>query len=289
MKKIKPLKIRLILSCWLGIILLPAARIAGQLPNGSLADTAYINFLTDNLEAESLLEPDTANPMQLANLSIDVIIVSDREGNPLADPGSLTFLLPDINRYFSKIGIRFHWGDIRVIPEYDYGTINDRADTREMEVKYARQRTINMFIVDSIRLDSIDYFGYAVFPDDTSRNQLFIAADQITANTVSALLGNFFGLLRTHETAGGAELENGNNCNSSGDFLCDTYGDGGMYQQVNEECLYQGYATDPSGRYYTPSVANVMSDSPDACRCLFTLQQYGRMLYYYLNHRHYLR
>lgn len=260
-----------------------------QLPNASEADPDYIDFIESNLSAETDLFIDTSNPDLHVNLTLEPFIVLSADGLPHFNPGVLDNSLPQVNAYFKNIGIRFRTGTMHTVNEYPYAVINHRDSTREMEAKYALPVVINLFLVDSIIFDSTAYFGYSRFPNDTLYNSMFICKDQLTGNTLSALLGSFFGLMRTHETAGGAEFENGNLCESLGDYICDTRGDGGMYEQVDTNCIYQGTAIDPAGAYYTPSVANIMSDSPDICRCIFTLQQYRRMKFYYLNYREDLR
>lgn len=260
-----------------------------QLPNGSVADAEYIAFVEANLVAENQLFLDTSNPDLNVNLSMEIFVVNSIDGQSHFDSEALTYSIPTVNSYFRNLGIQFRLGDIHEVKEYPDAHITHKDSTQEMEAKYAISRTINLFVVDSILLDGVMYFGYSHFPDDTLRNSMFIRKDQVMGNTLSALLGSFFGLMRTHETAGGAEFENGNLCESRGDYICDTYGDGGLYELVDSSCIYRGAQPDPGGVVYAPSVANVMSDSPDMCRCVFTQQQYRRMKYYYLTQRKYLR
>jgi hypothetical protein len=102
-------------------------------------------------------------------------------------------------------------------------------------------------------------------------------------------MGTFFGLLFTHETLGGAEYVSGSNCASTGDYICDTYADPRLMGLVDKYCHYQGTMRDSEGKFYIPSVANIMSESPDDCKCIFTDEQYRRMKYYLFNLRDYLR
>ncbi len=282
-----PFQTGIICIC-MAFVLVPAGMYA-QLPNGSMAPSSYIAFLESNLAAEQQLVIDTVNPLITAELNIEVFIVNAADGLPHFDNGVFPAILPGINAYFKKIGLQFNWGDFNSIPEYEYARVTGIDSTLEMERKYAVPSKICLFVVDSVLINGNPYMGYAIFPNDSLRTHMCIAKDQVSVNTLSALLGSFFGLMRTHENAGGPELENGQGCATLGDYICDTHGDGGLYMQVDDECLYRGFATDPTGRYYTPSVANIMSDSPEFCRCLFTYQQYRRMKYYYLHYRQGLR
>ena len=285
-KRISKLSIRLTIV----LILLSACPfyLSAQYPNGSFADAQYITFLTNNLAAENALVIDTANPDLNVTLTIEPHIVSTITGELEIEVDYLENELKVVNSYFKRIGIQFVLAETDTVAPFPYGYISGWESTEEMENIYQSSHRINLFIVDSIVIDENHYMGYSYFPNDTLHNNIFIARTQVTGNAIAALLGNFFGLLRTGETAGGTEFESGLNCETLGDFLCDTYGDGGMFGMVDDECLYKGFLADPARRFYVPSVANVMSDSPSACRCMFTPGQYRRMKYYYLNYRSYL-
>jgi hypothetical protein len=93
-------------------------------------------------------------------------------------------------------------------------------------------------------------------------------------------------IYRFHETTGGSELASEKNCASSGDYICDTYADPNLFYQVADSCRYIGTMRDESGKYFVPSVANIMSDSPAECRCVLTPLQYRRIYYYFHKYRH---
>ena len=96
------------------------------------------------------------------------------------------------------------------------------------------------------------------------------------------------GLLSTHESLGGRELASEKNCAEGGDFICDTYADPDLFDQVIDSCKYIGTMRDDNGRYFVPSVANLMSNSPDECKCILTPLQYRRIYYYFKKYRQYL-
>ena len=102
------------------------------------------------------------------------------------------------------------------------------------------------------------------------------------------MLGHFMGLLSTHETLGGKEYVNEANCASSGDFICDTYAYPDLYNMVIDSCKYIGTTRDDNGKYYVPSVANIMSNSLKNCKCILTPLQYRRIYYYFHKYRQYL-
>ncbi len=78
-------------------------------------------------------------------------------------------------------------------------------------------------------------------------------------------LGHALGLPHTHDVITQAELVDGSNCTTAGDFICDTPADpnlglAGMMDYAT--CTYIGTATDANGQPYAPMVDNIMSYSP---------------------------
>jgi hypothetical protein len=120
-------------------------------------------------------------------------------------------------------------------------------------------------------------------------NYIFLNKKFFSGNYLSCMIGHFFGLLSTHEKTGGIEFVDESNCSTKGDLICDTYADPDLLNMVDKKCLYFGVFRDPKSIYFIPSVANIMSNSPGKCRCLFTKQQYRRMYFYYKKYRQYLR
>ena len=201
----------------------------------------------------------------------------------------LTVCLGILNSFFEPIGLEFIQGNITNVPEYEYSIITHPDSTEELEIKYAVEDKINLFLVDSINLQGINCYGYTFFPTEPERNFIFLRKDHILDNYLVTLMGTFFGLLFTHETLGGSEYVSGTNCATAGDYICETHADPLLLGLVDENCLYQGSLIDPEGNFYVPSVANIMSESPDSCKCIFTNEQYRRMKYYLFNLRDYLR
>jgi hypothetical protein len=269
--------------------LVSASRIAGQDINGSLPDSDFISLLASNSNLEEQIQVDTLSPQLNLVLTIRPFVVVEEDGQHHFEPEALDSGINLANQYFSNIGIRFKVDEIKHIPEYEYGIISDRDSTLEMEVKYAREDYINLFLVTSINLNGTDYYGYTHFPNDTLHSDIYLCKLHASGKHLTTLLGNYFGLLNTHEVAGGIEYADQSNCAEAGDYLCDTWADPGLSGMVNEECLYTGSSVDENGDYFVPSVANLMSDSRDICKCVFSIGQYRRMMFYYMNYRSNLR
>ena len=267
-----------------GILMMLPGILCSQLSAQDRWVSNFIDTLINNQAEEKMIQVDTINPQFGVLLSIRAHIVSSEDGFTHFTVGDLQQGLDWANQYFKKISIQFHYSSIDTIPEYEYGYITGRDSTVEMEVKYMRKEFIDLFLVDSICIMNQLIRGYASFPGDTVHSLICMVKTVAGGKTLTQLLGNFFGLLDTHERTGGAEHVNEDNCDSSGDFICDTWADPGILG-VGENCQYPGGPKDANGEFYVPSVANLMSNAPDDCKCIFTMDQYRRMLYYYQNFR----
>jgi PKD repeat protein len=101
-------------------------------------------------------------------------------------------------------------------------------------------------------------------------------------STLSHEMGHFFALSHTHgnsnDIASTEELVNGSNCESTGDFICDTPADPQLgASNVSFNCQYTGFAQDINEDFYQPDPTNIMSYSRKECRTFFSPQQYARI------------
>jgi hypothetical protein len=102
-------------------------------------------------------------------------------------------------------------------------------------------------------------------------------------------MGHFFGL---QHTFGESPKENttlekpdGSNCNSEGDFICDT--PAGPNGKINNRCLYIGLS-DTEKHNFKLLVNNYMSYYRNSCKNEFTLGQYASMNAFANKYRKYL-
>ncbi|HRH37591.1 MAG TPA: M43 family zinc metalloprotease, partial [Flavobacteriales bacterium] len=104
-------------------------------------------------------------------------------------------------------------------------------------------------------------------------------------------VGHVLGLMHTHDTIFGAELVDGSNCVTAGDFICDTPADPNLSLPGMIEygtCNYIGTATDANGDAYAPSTTNIMCYAP-CVLSTFTQGQAQVMQYVLDNEKTYLR
>jgi hypothetical protein len=259
------------------------------LPDGVTVTASFLDEIKTNYNLENAFPFELNSDTLSVKIPIRVHIVRSINGQTGVIPISVYNSVNNANNYFKNIGINFFIDSIHIIEDYNYAYIANNRNTDELLTKFALDNRINLFLVDSVKKNYFRSYGFTYFPDVVDSNYIFLDKNYIFGNSLVTLLGHFMGLLSTHEFSGGRELVNQINCSSSGDYICDTYADPDLFEQVGNSCKYMGSAKDYTGNYYVPSVANIMSDALDKCKCVFTPLQYRRMYYYYLKYRQYLK
>ncbi len=260
----------------------------GQLPDGVIATPGYITEIVKNYNDENSFSIALQSNYTTVKIPISVDLVKSIDGSAGLLLADIKNCLSLTNEYFKTIGIQFYIESFQLINDYNYSFVTYNNNRSEMLAKYAIARRINLFLVDSVNLGNFKTYGFTYFPDEPDSNYIFISKKYLTGNSLATMLGHFMGLLSTHEKAGGAELANEINCAGSGDFICDTYADPDLFRMVIDPCKYVGLARDNAGKFYVPSVSNLMSNTLDKCKCGFTQLQYRRMYYYFYKYRQYL-
>jgi hypothetical protein len=258
-------------------------------PDGVIATQSYINVIKQNYTNENAYPFDINKADISVNIPIRVHIIKNIKGVAGVTNADIFNSVNTANTFFKTIGIQFFIDSVNSINDYNYSFIAYNHSKKELLTQFAVANRINLFLADSIQMGSSQCYGYTYFPNVSDSNFIFLNKNYITGKYLTTMLGHFMGLLSTHETLGGAELASEKNCATSGDFICDTYADPDLYLQVDSTCKYNGTKRDNNGKYYVPSVANIMSNSLDNCKCIFTPLQYRRMYYYYLKYRQYLK
>ncbi len=142
---------------------------------------------------------------------------------------------------------------------------------------------INIYFTNSIVNTASDnaLCGYAYFPGGP---ETILMANNCATNgsTLSHEMGHFFALPHTHGNSNvlgsTEELVDGSNCETTGDFICDTNADPQLgNSNVNFSCQYTGIEQDANGEFYNPDPLNIMSYSRKVCRTFFSPQQYARI------------
>ncbi|HET6993282.1 MAG TPA: M43 family zinc metalloprotease, partial [Bacteroidia bacterium] len=179
-------------------------------------------------------------------------------------PGNIQFVLcgqPDIIEDFN---VDWYNGPAYLNPYHVYGYVNITV----VYVILTPPNVSGLGMPDDALVD-----GYAL-------NSIVLAHE----------LGHVLGLYHTHETMFGAELVNGSNCASAGDFICDTPADPNLsLTGMLSGCTYIGTVTDANSQAYSPMVNNIMSYAPWSCSNMFTTGQFNEMHYVLDSIKTYLR
>ena len=271
-----------------GLLLLINGLVSAQLPDGVTATQSFLDTIVVNYADENSFSFDISSPDPAVNIPLMIHIIMNKEGSAGVDQKDIKYSVDLANGYFKNAGIQFFIDTVEYINDYNYSFITYNNLRKELLTKYSINNRINLFLADSIEIRSGKYYGYTYFPDAADSNFIYLVKDYARGNSLTTMLCHYMGLLSTHETAGGRELASEKNCSSGGDFICDTYADPGLFNEVIDSCKYIGTMRDDNGKYFIPSVANIMSDSPDKCKCILTPLQYRRIYYYYHKYRQYL-
>jgi hypothetical protein len=261
---------------------------SAQLRDGVTATPSFLDTIRTNYADENSFNFDLYSVNPVVNIPVRVNIIMNRGGLAGVMIQDINYSMDAANSFFKNAGIRFFTDTVQYINDYNYSFIAYNKLKKELLTKYAVNNAINLFLADTIKLGPDYSYGFTYFPDVPDSNFIYLNKSYARGNYLTTMLGHYMGLLSTHETAGGRELADETNCSSGGDFICDTYADPDLFNEVIDSCRYIGTMRDDNGKYYIPSVANIMSESPDRCKCILTPLQYRRIYYYFHRYRKYL-
>lgn len=226
-------------------------------------------------------------------LSIVAHIVLDSLDQPAMTLTQLDNAINVLNEDFLPICLSFQVCKIEYIKNYKYDRFHDTNEGGEAKAIYNVPRMINIFFVIDIQDPTVagggPAGGFAPMPptQDSSDYIVIKKGSSLTGGkTMSHEMGHYFGLFHTWETSMGVETNNGSNCTTAGDLLCDTPPD--AFPINFNGCSYSDNQTDPNGEFLTPIVGNIMSYHPATCKSPFTIMQLNRMAMMYLAFRTYL-
>jgi hypothetical protein len=278
------------LRFWLNLIFIVSgsAVVNGQLPDGVTVTQSFLDEITKNSKAESAISFDPNTISTLVKVPIRAHIIMNINGTAGINTNNIYNSVSLANSLFRYAGIQFYLDSIDYVNDYNYSFIKYNNLRKELLNRCTINSRINLFLADSIQLGTDKSYGFTYFPNVPDSNIIYLDKKYITGYSLTTMLGHFMGLLSTHEVMGGRELVSEKNCSSTGDYICDTYADPDLFNMVIDSCRYIGTMRDDNGKYFVPSVANIMSNSPDMCKCILTPLQYRRIYFYFIKYRYYL-
>jgi hypothetical protein len=228
------------------------------------------------------------------SISVWVIINPPTEITPEITETTITNAFATLNQYFSPIAMNFKiCSPIQYVNNYQFANLSagEGNNEKDLLIQYGSSNTINLYITLNLYNENgTDVKGYAYMPS-SDKNSIFVTKSGMLGSSLAHQMGHFFGLYHTHEkVAFGPELaKDRTNCLTTGDRCCDTEADPNMDGLTTADCVYTGKLKDSNNDLYNPSPKNVMSYSSDACRCMFTKNQYLRIIHAAKTFRYSLR
>ena len=249
----------------------------------------YYNSIKDDIE---LLEQQFLNKQlesrsstALSSVAIKAHIIRQTDGSGGFTATELNNAIAEMNSIYVNAGLEFYICDsINYIDSDDYYDF-ETNDESALFAAHSVADIMNIFFTDAIISSSSggSLCGYARFPGGAiTENVLMANSCASNGSTLSHEVGHFFALSHTHGNSNVVgsteELVNGSNCDTTGDFICDTPADPQLgYTNVNSSCLYTGISQDANLDFYQPEPLNIMSYSRKVCRTLFSPNQYARI------------
>lgn len=258
--------------------------------------TIALSFFTLSICGQQLHTQQATLPCLSKKFTIVAHIVQDSvgtyKGQNLQDLQDLiTVNIQNTNVHFSPICVSFEICEFKLIDNFQYANVNTENEWEQMQVKYNQDNRINMYFVqDSYKGLECGFATHAGigFPD-SGGVVVHVPCLSDISKAIPHQLGHFFGLYDTAESdLFGEELvtRDTNNCQQTGDLLCDTpadplttadIGSVNSYIDVGLGCRFVFGGQDANGRDFIPDVGNIMSFYPDECRCGFSHEQYRKM------------
>ncbi len=248
---------------------------------------AYAQARNANIEQNQLL------PCLNKTLTVSLFLVKDSLGEVNIDLNDIYTAFDTLNSLFSPICLSFKICSIDSIDNYQWDTLkvnddNGYQEEQQLVTNFHKDSTINVYFVTAFK-GLPQATGFTSYPGGA--DNIFILKDNVLDMSIPHEFGHFFGLLHTFGNGNATELVNESNCETAGDFLCDTEADPspdlpGAYSADNN-CELLQHLKDINDQFYMPPTDNIMSYY-GRCRKRFTKQQYRIMAYEYLNHRNYL-
>lgn len=220
----------------------------------------------------------------ITQLPLRAHIVTKDDGTGGLSLEDLNIALANLNHMYHEASVEWYITEVNYIAStlyYDFSTSEEDNLCAPHEVDDA----VNIFFVNSI--NGGIYCGYAYLPFNSDVSLRMLMDNECTATYLNGTFvhefGHHFNLQHTHRgTSNGNTDPNAenvprsgaqSNCDTHGDFICDTEAD--PTGPVDGNCQYTGGGSDIYGNLYDPLEDNVMSYYSDNCGGSFTSGQYS--------------
>lgn len=227
-----------------------------------------------DLNWEKLSQENLSQAKNTIEIPFVLNVVAKSDSTLSLDTGLFYSQMKLVNELLDTSGIQFvQCQKSRFIYSDKFSNI-EGIESRELAELFGEVGVLNLFFVDRI-----DIAAGVEFEHEENDYVLFRNA-AASKGIISHELGHFMSL--EHTFLGFNELVDGSNCNTAGDFVCDTPADPNQFNL----CSYVGTGTDANGDFYQPDSINIMSYS--GCYERFTPGQIERARTFLITQRDYL-
>lgn len=285
------------------MLLLPLSTFA-QIGCRVSGEKEYVDLLRRDFDRIQRMEGDfrrasDAKSTTLTSLPVQFHLVRSSTGQTDVTDATLERSITIMNEYFANAGLSFYQcSRVKYIDDNNFRNFFISQQSALMARSFVKN-VINIYCMPSIEGGSVG--GYTYLPGPFSPDLIVMDDGLLTSTTLTHEMGHYFGLLHTHGSSNCGssmtatdELVDGSNCQTAGDYVCDTPADPGLLGagcsafQVDASCRYIGTARDARGMAFSPDVNNIMSYSRSSCRTRLSQGQYSRINATFRQYRTYL-
>jgi len=249
--------------------------------------TEYLKMVNEMRTNKALSDVTINGDSDFVLLPVTVHIVRNTNGSGGITLTNFQNAFDRLNAQYIPAGVQFYiCGSINYINDDNINNYEKNTDL-SLITPYNVANTFNLFIVDVYTSSGSGGCGFAYYPDNSNTNDLSVLQTSCvgTGTTLEHEMGHALNLRHTHQ-GNGSELVarpgsgKPTNCDSDGDFFCDTPADPDITSwTINSttcEVTNASNPTDANGDAYIPDGKNIMSYSPTkACRSIFSAEQYA--------------
>ena len=245
-------------------------------------------FPSSDLSAQrTLLDKKQSTTCLDRSFTLMVHITRDTFGNVIANPDNIQDAIDLVNLWFEPICVSFHIEKVDTIDNFQYNVPENNNELQQIWNNHNADNRINLYVIQDLSM--ITYEPVYATPEgilNNSNGGIIITNFAAAIEPLWAIhaFGHYCGLLNTNNDWG-EELVNGDNCEITGDQICDTPADPqdpfapfeGLNIYYDIACHFIYLTQDPNGEYYVAQTGNAMSNYPTSCWCGLTFGQFERM------------
>lgn len=214
-------------------------------------------------------------------------LVRDTTQSINSTPQEIEAALDLVNSWFEPICTKFVLRQVDTVDNFQYSIPKSFNVLEQIWTNHNADNRINLYIVSDVGFVSTEPV-FATFEGILQNESGGVLINYQALNDAPVwlvhALGHYCGLLNTNEDFNN-QLVNGENCETTGDKICDTPADPfNPFDQENNissfldmGCRFVYTGVDANGEYYLTQTGNAMSLYPTDCWCGLTYEQFERM------------